>query len=353
MPHGFILLAQVLAAQAPAPTACVEALAAVPAARACAASRIGVAIAETQAEADKLLAQAVIGEARFRDAFGRAPTPYAVYAFADPATIGPAQAALRQRGLTSILPVPSAAFLTRQRERMAAARAAIPGGQVVVRRPAAASDEPRDVEDPDMVPHELGHLWYMQVFWAGAARPASDRYGSAAPDWLDEVAAILMESDTRAAIHRNRFSDGRDDDPERSDRVPPEIALARFVIMPHPVSASLPAPGTAPAGPIRVTVAPSLLCAGACPGGLSDRAQRRSAHLRDTFRRDAGRTQLRRLDRGGRCEASPADDYNRTGCGLAAMAHQAFRPAAGRGLGALGMQRATWWLRNERAASAA
>jgi hypothetical protein len=104
-------------------------------------------------------------------------------------------------------------------------------------------------------------LWYQHAFWAGAARPAGDRYGSAAPDWLDEVAAILMESDTRAAIHRNRFSDGRHEDPERASTIPPEIALADFVTMPHPASASLPEPGTAPAGPIRVTSAPSLFYA--------------------------------------------------------------------------------------------
>jgi hypothetical protein len=250
-----------LLAQAAAPASCTQALAAVPAARACAASRHGVALAETQAEADRLLAEAVAGEARFLAAFGRDPTPYAVYVFDNPAAIASAAATLRQIGLTSTLPVPSAASLAERRARIAAAGAHLPPGAKVITRAPASSDEPRDVADPDKIPHELGHLWYQQLFWAGAARPAGDRYGGAAPDWLDEVAAILMESDTRAAIHRHRFSDGRDADPERARNIPPEIALAEFVTMPHPASASLPEPGKAPIGPIRVTSAPSLFYA--------------------------------------------------------------------------------------------
>lgn len=252
-----LVLAQLPMAAPPAlAPSCARALAAVAGASACAASRHGIALAASQAEADRLMARAVGGEERFADVFGRPPSAYAVYAFPDPAAIAGAQQVLRQLGLPAFLPVPSAGFLQRQRERMAAAAAG--GGRIVMRAPAGASDEPMDAEGENKIPHELGHLWYAQIFWADAPRRDGDRYGSAAPDWLDEIAAMMMESDTRTAIYRNRFTDSRD--PARASDLPPEIPLAELVTMPHPVSASLPPPGQA-SGPIRLTSAPSLFYA--------------------------------------------------------------------------------------------
>ncbi|HEU0045909.1 hypothetical protein [Sphingomonas sp.] len=253
----FMLIAQALAAMSPA--ACAEALGAVPSARACAASQVGLALANTQAEAERLIADAKVGETRFAATFGRSPSRYPIHAFSDPTAIAPGQAALRRLGIVAVLPVPAAQFVAQQRARAAAAVAMVRGGTMVVRNP-ASSDEPRNLDDRDHIPHELAHLWYGELFWTDVARPPRDRYGSAAPDWLDEAAAILMESDTRAATHRNRFSDGRDPDRERAAAIPPEIPLADLMTMPHPVSDRLPAPGGAP-GPIRLTSAPSLFYA--------------------------------------------------------------------------------------------
>ena len=121
--------------------------------------------------------------------------------------------------------------------------------------PGAGGGEPRD--EANLVPHELGHLWYEAAFWAGAPRASGDRYGSAGPDWLDEVAAILMENDAAAQAHRQRFADGRRKDPEQTHPAPPEIPLPTFVTMVHPVTASLPPPGV-DTGPVMIVGKPSL-----------------------------------------------------------------------------------------------
>jgi hypothetical protein len=50
--------------------------------------------------------------------------------------------------------------------------------------------------------HELGHLFFIRTFWPGDNLDVSDvnsdevdRYGGPAPDWLDEMAAVLMENE--------------------------------------------------------------------------------------------------------------------------------------------------------------
>jgi hypothetical protein len=49
--------------------------------------------------------------------------------------------------------------------------------------------------DAGMLPHELGHLWFTQAFWptAGQDSEGVSHYGGPGPDWLDELAAILLE----------------------------------------------------------------------------------------------------------------------------------------------------------------
>lgn len=73
--------------------------------------------------------------------------------------------------------------------------------------------------------HELGHLWMRNVYWpgedemamrrsagtsvgahGGAEIPRVMRYGSDAPDWFDELAAVMNEPDTLAVLRRGQFA---------------------------------------------------------------------------------------------------------------------------------------------------
>lgn len=84
------------------------------------------------------------------------------------------------------------------------------------------------------IQHELAHQWFIQYFDEGArADPlgsvSTKRYGSKAPDWLDEAAAILVE---------NAFlDDNRRKALAKIMRSPaPELlpTLAEFTALPHP-----------------------------------------------------------------------------------------------------------------------
>ncbi|WP_374132983.1 hypothetical protein [Sphingomonas sp. 28-62-20] len=55
-----------------------------------------------------------------------------------------------------------------------------------------------------IIQHEFGHLWFMLDFDGLAPRASKSGYGSTAPDWLDEMAAVLVEND---AITTKRRSD--------------------------------------------------------------------------------------------------------------------------------------------------
>ncbi|MBX3113154.1 MAG: hypothetical protein KF836_01175 [Fimbriimonadaceae bacterium] len=57
---------------------------------------------------------------------------------------------------------------------------------------------------PYPVAHELGHLWYYGVQWKYRPHSATavDPYGSPAEDYLDEIAAILLEPDREKETRR-------------------------------------------------------------------------------------------------------------------------------------------------------
>jgi len=81
--------------------------------------------------------------------------------------------------------------------------------------------------------HELGHLWFHATF-EGSAETTSEggtlRYGSSAPDWIDEMAAVLAENDELTASRRAGLADlaaGSGD----AGLYP----LAEYLTMPHPV----------------------------------------------------------------------------------------------------------------------
>lgn len=79
--------------------------------------------------------------------------------------------------------------------------------------------------------HELGHAMFAATFWPRDQAAPDERYGSPAPDWLDEAAAILMEADIHSEKHEAGFLDLLQTTPEQ---VP---ALSRFLELEHPMTA--------------------------------------------------------------------------------------------------------------------
>ncbi|GAK34147.1 hypothetical protein JCM17846_28200 [Iodidimonas nitroreducens] len=88
--------------------------------------------------------------------------------------------------------------------------------------------EKRHAIAAETLAHEVGHNLFGVVIWDEARLETASAYGSGAPDWLDEAAAILMEGDVLNAQRRRAFvkmiEDGID-----------FIPLDTFLIMHHPV----------------------------------------------------------------------------------------------------------------------
>lgn len=79
--------------------------------------------------------------------------------------------------------------------------------------------------DLSALSHELGHKWFMTEFSKDGESGTGHAYGGWAPDWLDEAAAVSMESDALKERRRKRVSEM-----ESTDRIP----LAEFLSMEHP-----------------------------------------------------------------------------------------------------------------------
>ncbi|MEL6870516.1 MAG: hypothetical protein AAFO81_12010 [Pseudomonadota bacterium] len=75
--------------------------------------------------------------------------------------------------------------------------------------------------------HELGHVWFKTVFEAaGQVLPKpGEQYGSGAPDWLDEVAAVLLENETLRQSRREALL---------QIGASQLYALEQYLSMPHP-----------------------------------------------------------------------------------------------------------------------
>ncbi|MEN5115965.1 hypothetical protein ABE488_01320 [Luteimonas sp. TWI662] len=77
---------------------------------------------------------------------------------------------------------------------------------------------------------ELGHAQYRAAYWPDA-EPVDGQYGTPAPDWLDEAAAVRMEGQAaRAQYERSFFAALR-------TASPAILPLAQFLTQTHPVVA--------------------------------------------------------------------------------------------------------------------
>jgi hypothetical protein len=173
----------------------------------------GIVLAPDDAEARRVAAHALAGEARFRKHFGRDPTPYAVVLGTVTEEL---KINLKSHG-ASILPWRTASANAANREgalrRMLETRAkemnltpAEAQAELDSLRSQLKAKEGVD-EDSHVVPHELGHMWLMQAFWPGS-QLVGGHYGGPGPDWLDEGAAMAMEDDLKKEERRADFRRG-------------------------------------------------------------------------------------------------------------------------------------------------
>jgi hypothetical protein len=113
-----------------------------------------------------------------------------------------------------------------------------------------------------MIPHELGHFWFTEAFWPDAVSPDAaspdgaerpNHYGGPGPDWLDELAAVILEDDENAARRRAQFASlvRGETVPSIGRGVPRAqvLDLRRFLSREHPVLAGgMGPPPTMPTG---------------------------------------------------------------------------------------------------------
>lgn len=184
-------------------------------AQTCVQSANGIVLSSDPACARKLLENAEAGVVRFKQRFGKTPNRYAVVEVSDGRVEGDVFEGLRAAGFSAVLPWLSVEGYRAQIEQ-SVRRAVEP--QVAHLPPEAreatvqeaiakvAGKNPAGGQEAGAVPHELGHIWYAQAYWPDS-KSDGGHYGGAGPDWMDETAAVLMESPELAALRVSQFAE--------------------------------------------------------------------------------------------------------------------------------------------------
>lgn len=214
----------------------------------CANAPHGVVLAETADRATALAAIAGEGEARFARHFDRSPPRYALIE-GDGAFDGAFGDALAAAGYVWRFPWLSAkaqsdgmaASVRRAVETRAKAQGATAEATeamvtaALAQQQARQSPEAIDRRERGVVPHELGHGWYMRGWWPEVPKVegAKSQYGGPGPDWMDEVAAVLMEDDVLTAERRSGFASRLEAGGSERERL---LDLKTFLTTDHPMA---------------------------------------------------------------------------------------------------------------------
>ncbi|MEN3746931.1 hypothetical protein TPR58_07115 [Sphingomonas sp. HF-S3] len=215
-----LLLAGTPAGQTSDPARCEAIREAIPPTQRCMPTPGGIVIAGSAERAAQLSRIATSGEGRFEQRFGRKVPAYAVVETGDGTQNAALDAILERRGYVSRLPwlSPEAmanayrASITRAVTAQAASRNLTAAQTSALIESALAQQsakwDPATLAELETgtLPHELGHGWFIKAFWPTSAPKAGDHYGGPAPDWMDETAAVLMESDALAEKRRRQFA---------------------------------------------------------------------------------------------------------------------------------------------------
>lgn len=167
----------------------------------------------------QLLSYAEAGRPSFEAAFQTAAGTYAIVEAGEDGIAATLKGRIRQSGFDVVLVWLSADGYAAQFEnsvrrsveaklmssgldekaREAAVAAAITQAR---QRLKAQSPQKRDATG---IPHELGHYWFERAFWPAAEETEQLRYGSPGPDWMDELAAIILEPEFSKNERREQF----------------------------------------------------------------------------------------------------------------------------------------------------
>lgn len=201
----------------------------------CADSEAGLAVARDRASAEHFLQAMETGQQAFIHHFDRTPAPAAiVHGNAARNSLTPA---LEAAGFGRVLPWIDVAEEAEQqrlriRAQIEAQAAGLPDAQIdamVARAQAGRADEITAI-DPEIeraaIAHELGHLWYIDNFWPIENHGAA-HYGGQAPDWLDEMAGVALETGALLDDRRGQLRD--------SDGQTP-LPLEEFLRIEHPLA---------------------------------------------------------------------------------------------------------------------
>ena len=183
-----------------------------------------LAIARTEAAAENYLLALNEGKERFRSAFGQEAPQSALVQGNE--TFARASDALAELGYSAALPWVDQ---QEQNEMMAASiRDQVAAAGADPTSPAVAAQ----IEQPDvergLLSHEFGHIWFMREVWRDM-EPGNHHYGGSAPDWLDELVAVALESEE---LTESRWRRLREDHTSGA-----ALGLEQFFTMPHPSAA--------------------------------------------------------------------------------------------------------------------
>ncbi|MFT3811633.1 MAG: hypothetical protein QM698_17100 [Micropepsaceae bacterium] len=215
----------------------------------------GVVLAPDEAQARDISASIEAARPRFETLFGHPAPAYAVI-FDSPTH--DEIATLERAGYPAVLPWMDSAQLIAQFEQKMrdAISAKIPGmSQEQLDRIVAEklAELRANLGGASAAAHEMGHLWFTQVFWASYREgdaPAG-HYGSPAPDWLDEISGLAFEDETMAGNRRLRFR-------ELWSAGQGIVPLPQFLAMTHPENGKAdkgpppPPPGDGGGGTVTV-----------------------------------------------------------------------------------------------------
>ena len=194
---------------------CVSAMKAVPAATECRRTPGGAVIGKNAAAVAAVAIAAAEGEKKFQAFFNRPVPQYAVSFFVGDQS---ASAALRLADFNVVLPWldPESKSVAMDQSVRRAVLKSVEGRNMAPEQIEAlvvqAKSKMSQVSaaraantDAGAVAHELGHQWFMRSFWPGQNVGKLGHYGGPAPDWLDELAAVLHENDQLTADRRRQF----------------------------------------------------------------------------------------------------------------------------------------------------
>ncbi len=227
---------------------CASAQKAVPA-PACVASAHGVVLSRSADDARRLAEYLVAGERRFERHFGTTPPRYALAQGYSASELQPLAAAGFKRPLPwfTAEQQEESALASVRRGTQEQARASGAPQERLERALQLAEQSWRAANPPGsrhrieagVIPHELGHVWCVELFWPGAKLDANAHYGGPGPDWLDETAAVLMENEVLTDSRRDQFRRAYRGDPATLLRLGERAAeltdLRLFLTRDHPM----------------------------------------------------------------------------------------------------------------------